>query len=254
MKRIVIALALLLIFGGVRLPLEIHLEKLQQAEGFHSAALNLPLRQQLGQMSFIAALSGFRSLVAVILWIEAHEAFQRVEWGRVAGMLNTVTTLQPKSTLYWDMSAWHMAYNASVYALDDVKKEQSPTLRAIEARRYWDIGKKMLENGIENNPDSSTLYASLGRLYADKYEDHLAASKAFSTAAAKPEALPYMQRRAAIELSKVPGQEPETYRQMKALYDSNPQNRVPTLITTLKRLEEKLGIPADQRIKEDNAQ
>lgn len=253
MKRIVIALVLLLVFGGARLPLEMRLQKLQQQAGFHSAALNLPLRQQLGQLSFIAALSGFRSLVAVILWIEAHEAFQKVEWGRVAGLLNTVTTLQPKSTLYWDMSAWHMAYNASVYALDDVKKQQSKTLRSIEAQHYWDLGKKFYEDGIRNNPDSAVLYAGLGRLYADKYEDHLAASKAFASAAAKPDALPYMNRRSAIELSQVPGQEQETYREMKALYDKDPRNRVPTVITTLKRLEEKLGIPADQRIKESNA-
>jgi hypothetical protein len=252
MKRAVIAIVLLLLFGAARLPYEIHLQKIQQAAGFNSATLNLPLRQQLGQMSFVAALSGFRSLVAAVLYIEAYETWQKLEWGRLAGLLQTVTTLQPKSTLYWDMAAWHMAWNASVAAMEN-KDQPSKILREREARKYWELGKKFYEDGLRNNPDSAELWKNLAILERDKFQDHAAASKAFEMSSTKPNAYGYTKRFAAYELAQVPGQERAAYDKLKALYDLSESEHSPTLIHTLKELEEKLGIPADQRIKETNA-
>jgi len=252
MRRVVIAIALLLLFGAARLPLEIHLAKLQQQAGFHTAKLDLPLRQQLGQSSFVAALSGFRSLVAVILWIQANDSWQKVEWGRMAGQLQNVTTLQPKSTLYWDMSAWHMAWNAAIAAMED-KSQPSEALRRLKQRQYFDIGKKFYEDGLLNNPDSAYLWERYGDLLSQKYEDHAAAFKAYKTAASKPGARPQMKREAAYELAKIPGRERDAYNEMKAIYDLGDKERLPSVIASLKRLEEKLGIPADQRIKESNA-
>jgi hypothetical protein len=252
MKPAIIAVALLLLFGAARLPFEIHLEKLQQKAGFHSVSLNLPLRQQLGQLSFVAALSGFRSLVAAVLWIDAHDAWQNVEWGRMAGLFQTVTTLQPKSILYWDMSAWHMGWNASIAALEN-KAQPSRILRERDQRKYWELGRKFYEDGLRNNPDSATLWRMLGTLERDKFEDHEAAMKAFETAATKPNAPSFMRRFAAYEMASVPGREREAYDRLKALYSEGADERKGTLVRILKQLEEKLGIPADQRIKEDNA-
>lgn len=249
MKQIGFVSIILLLFGGMRLPLEIHLEKLQQKAGFHSASLDLPLRQQLGQLSFVAALSGFRSLVAALLWIDAHEAWQRIEWGRMAGLLQTVTTLQPKSVLYWDMSAWHMAWNAAIAAMEN-KKQPSEILRRREQRKYWELGKKFYEDGLRNNPDSSELWARYGDLMRQQFEDHSAAAEAYDKAADRPNARPYLHRMAAYELTKVPNHEREAYDRLKALYDKGGSERQPSVISLLKHLEEKLGIPIDQRIKE----
>jgi len=252
MKRIAIAVALLFVFGAIRLPLEIGLQKEQRTAGFHSVP-TLSLRDQVSQNAFIAALSGFRSLVAAVLWIEAQTAWEDVEWGRMAGLFNTVTTLQPKSIVYWDMSAWHMAYNAAIAALEDKKKQPSEILRQRDERHYWELGKKFYEDGIRNNPDSGALWAGLGRLEAQKFEDHAAASKAFLTAATKPDALPYLRRLGAYELARVPGREKEAYGLLKSIYDEGEKQRLPTLVDLLKQLEVKLGLPADQRIKESNA-
>lgn len=251
-RRIAIAIALLLVFGAARLPLEIGLQKEQRAAGFHSVA-TLTLRDQISQNGFIAALSGFRSLVAAVLWIEAQTAWENVEWGRMAGIFRTVTTLQPKSTVYWDMSAWHMAYNAAVAALENKEKQPSEILRQREERHYWELGRKFYEDGIRNNPDSAALWAGLGRIESQKFEDHAAASKAFLAAASKPDALPYLRRMGAYELAQVPGREKEAYALLKSIYDEGEKERMPSLIRFLKQLEEKLGIPADQRIKEANA-
>ena len=83
MKPRLIAIAILLAFGVVRMRFEQQLSDEHRAAFFHGAQLNLDLRQQLGQMGFLAALSGFRAVVADVLWIEAHSAWERVEWGRM---------------------------------------------------------------------------------------------------------------------------------------------------------------------------
>jgi hypothetical protein len=251
MKRVAIALALLLVFGAVRLPLEIGLQKEQRAAGFHSVP-TLTLREQVSQNGFIAALSGFRSLVAAVMWIEAQTAWERLEWGRMAGLFRTVTTLQPKSTLYWDMSAWHMGYNASVAARDDKEKQPSEILRQRDERHYWELARTFYKDGIRNNPDSSQLWTNLGHLERQKFQDHAAAAQAYTTAATKPDSLPYLRRLGAYELAQVPGKEKEAYALLKSLYDESEKNHVPTLLTTLKQLEEKLGIPPSQRIKGNN--
>jgi hypothetical protein len=248
MKRVVIGLAALLAFGAARLPLEIHLDRLQRATGFRATSLDLPLREQVGQMGFVAALSGFRSLVAAVLWIEAHSAWEKVEWGRMAGLLSTVTTLQPKSILYWDMSGWHMAYNASQAALDDKKRQPSAILRQRAQQQYFDLGKKFYLDGLRSNPDSGALWENFAILERDKFQDHAAAAHAFAEAATKPDARPYERRFAAYELAQIPGREREAYEKLKALYDEGPTQRYPSLIHDIKVLEEKLGIPADQRI------
>lgn len=246
MKRAAIALGLVLIFGAARLPLEVHLTKLQREAGFRTVSLDLPLREQVGQMGFVAALSGFRSLVAAVLWIEAHNAWQDLEWGRMAGIFQTVTSLQPRSILYWDLSAWHMAWNASVAALEN-PEQPSRILRERAQRQYWELGRKFYEDGLRANPDSADLWEKLAILERDKFEDHAASARAFLTAAEKPGARPYFSRMAGYELAKVSGREREAYDVLKAAYDRG--DRQATLLRVLRELEEKLGVPADQRIK-----
>ena len=81
--------------------------------------LGLELREQVGQLGVVAALSGFRSVIADFLFIQAHVAWERTEWARVLLLFRQVTTLQPRSVLFWDMAAWHMAWNASAAAMND---------------------------------------------------------------------------------------------------------------------------------------
>jgi hypothetical protein len=46
----------------------------------------------------------------------------------------------------------------------------------------------------------------------------------------------------------VPDKEQEAYEQLKELYLEGPQQRVPTLLTLLKELEQKLAVPEDLRV------
>lgn len=247
MTRALTILLCLLLFGAVRVPLEHELTETHRRLHFQAIDFNLDLREQLGQLGFVAALSGFRSLVADALFIEAHGAWERTEWGRLLFLFRQITTLQPRVVLFWDMAAWHMAWNASAAAMNDPHQPRE-ALRLKVAREYFQLGKDFLERGIKSNPDRPELYEALARLYRDKLEDHSHASEFFAKAAALPGARSYTQRFAAYELAQCSGSESEAYAQLRALYDRGEQERLPTLLRHLKRLEIHLNIPPDQRI------
>jgi hypothetical protein len=247
MIRKVVAIILLAVFGAIRLPLEMKLDAEQKAAHLRKPVLNLDLRERVGQMGFLAALSGFRSPLAAMLWIEAHNAWEKTEWGRMAGLFDTVTILQPRSTLYWDMASWHMAYNASVAARED-KKQPSEMLRIRNEKQYIELGKHILENGIRNNPTSAFLYERLGVILRDKLNDHCGAGEAFLRASEQPNCPPYVSRFAGYEMAKCPDREREAYDLLLKLYNKGPEERKPSLVTTLQDLEKKLDIPEAQRI------
>jgi hypothetical protein len=247
MMRFLAVAAAVLTFGVTKLPAERALFVQHRQLHFRGVELNLDLREQLGQLGFIAALSGFRSIVADILFIQAHVAWERTEWGRVFLLFRQVTTLQPRVVLFWDMAAWHMAWNASVAAMSD-QTQPRLALRVKAQREYFALGKDFLERGIQNNPDRPQLYESLARLYKDKYQDHARASELFAKAAALPRAPSYDKRFSAYELSYCEGREREAYERLRQLYDAGENEHLPTLIKRLKVLEEKLNIAQDQRI------
>ncbi len=248
MGRKIIAVVLLGIFGALKMPLESALDASQKAAHLRKTVLDLSLRERVGQMGFLAALSGFRSPLAAYLWIEAHNAWERTEWGRMAGLFDTVTTLQPRSLMYWDMSGWHMAWNASIAALND-KSQPSEALRIRNQRQYFKLGEDYYKRGIKNNPNTYFLYERLAILQRDKLEDHCSAGENFLKASEQSDCPPYVARFAGYEMSKCPEREREAYDLLKKLYDKGPEEHKPTLITTLKELEKKLDVPADQRIK-----
>jgi tetratricopeptide (TPR) repeat protein len=245
--RLVIATCALLGLGAIKLPIELDLAVQHRQERLRGIEFNLDLREKLGQLGFVAALSGFRAAVADVLFIQAHVAWEQTEWGRVLLLFRQVTTLQPRSILFWDMAAWHMAWNASVAAMKDPRQPRL-ALRVKAQREYFALGKDFLERGIANNPDKPHLYEMLGRLYKDKYNDHEHAAECFAKAAALAGAPSYNKRFAAYELSYCEGREREAYTRLRQLYDLGAQERLPTLISRLKFLEDKLNIAAEQRI------
>jgi len=246
MRRALFAFAMLLAFGVMKLPAE-HAMSLQRRQSSSNDIFSLDLREKLGQVGFVAALSGFRAIVADFLFIQAHVAWERTEWGRVLFLFRQVTTLQPHVPLFWDMAAWHMAWNASAAAINDSSQPRM-ALRVKAQRDYFAIGKDFLERGIKNNPDTPELYEALARLYHDKLNDHERASEFYGKAARLPGAHSYDRRFSAYELSYCEGREGEAYQRLRALYDEGERERLPTLIKRLKFLEEKLAIPAERRI------
>jgi hypothetical protein len=247
MRRALYALGLLLLFGLVRLPFERQITRDLHAAHFLEYQLNLDVRAQAGQMGFIAALSGYRAVVADYMWIEAYTAWSRTEWGRMKLLLDTTTALQPRAVTFWDQAAWHMAWNAATNALEDRKKEPREGVRRQAAREYILIGEQYLTEGLKYNPTSEVLWEGLGRLHLEKMHDPCRAAHDYAMASRLPGAFPYVKRAAAYYLARCPGHEREAYEDLLRLYQ-NEDERLPTLLKTLDRLQKELGVPKEQQI------
>jgi len=241
------AVLILVVFGIIRMPIETKFAEERQSASIRNPKFTLNLRQQLGQMSFLAAVGGFRGLVSDYCYLNAHAEWSRVEWGRMKLNFDAATALQPHCILFWEQAGWHMAYNASVAARQN-RDEKREALRIKTEHEYWKIGEDYFIRGIANNPDSPTLYDRLGMLYRDKFQDHCKAADVL-TAGAKVKGAPvYMHRFAAYELAQCPGHEREAYDLLLGYYKKGEDERLPTLLKTLGNLQEKLHIPADQKI------
>lgn len=243
------ALALVGLFGVVRLPLEAGLTRERQAARFGAAPLGLSLREQLGQGGFLAALSGFRALVADGVWLQAHAAWEHVAYGRLHRLLDTATTLVPHHVEFWDAAAWHMAYNAAAHVREDAARQPRAALRRRAERQYILLGKDYAERGIVHNPDARDLHLRLGMILRDRLGDPGAAAAAFARAAGCPRALGFEHRFAAYSLAACPGREREAYWLLRFYHDFSERERLPTLERLLRELELKLDdLPAEQRV------
>lgn len=245
-RRLTILMAALLMFGALKWPIERQLAADQAKATFRTGTLNLSMRQQIGQQSFLAALSGFRSLVANFLWYQANEAWARTEWGRVANYVNIVTTLQPRDIRFWDEGAWQMGWNAASATLQDRKLREAQ--KQYTFRKYLEQAEAILKRGIANNPERWQLYFTLGNLYRDRFVDHCRAAEAYADAAQRKGAPGYMTRFVGYELAKCPGKEQEAYEHLKSLYLKGEQEHLPALLSSLEALQEKLNIPKEQRV------
>ena len=208
--------------------------------------LSIDLREQIGQSAFIAVLGGFRSVIADLLFIDAYSAWERTDWTYLLLRLRQATELQPRAILFWEMAGWHMAWNAGTAALEDDSKSQAARRRL--QHDYLELGKDFLVRGIAHNPEKPELYEALARLYRDKFHEHARAAENFEKASRLPGHASYDERFSAYELSYCEGREREAYDRLRTLYQRGEKERLPRLLNQLRAMEERLKIPANERI------
>jgi hypothetical protein len=153
----------------VKWPVESVITAERKAQKINTGRFNLAVRQQMPQLMAVALLGGFRGVVCDFVWINAHGAWERQEWFKMKQYFITVTTLQPMSVLYWETSAWHMAWNIS-YSVSQNPYESRAAKRELARRQWIEEGKRFLEKGIENVPERYNLYFHLGWLIMQKMD------------------------------------------------------------------------------------
>lgn len=245
MKGRVLGFLVLLAWGILKGPVESRLTQQMldgRLGGFKPSA---GLVRQAGQAGLIAALGGLRAAVADLLWIRAHIAWQDVQYGRMKLLFDACTAMQPRRVMFWDVSAWQMAWNGAAYVERSTPDEMD---RRREMTKFFKVGEAYLLRGIENNPDSWELYERLGALYREKFKDPQKSADAYDEASKRPGHLAFTRRFAAYQLAQVPGREREAYGRLLALYREGPQEWLDTLLKHLQLLERKLKIPPEQRV------
>lgn len=241
--KIIIVVALML---AAYLPAKLKIESNLASTHRLSDPLTLDLRERIGQTAFIAVLGGFRSVIADLLFIDGHIAWERTDWTHLLLRLRQVTELQPHALLFWDMAGWHMAWNASIASQSDESKPAGTRQRA--AREYIELGRDFLGRGIANNPRSPQLYEALARLNRDRLHNHAEAAENFLKASQLQGCAAYDERFSAYELSFCEGREEEAYRRLRSLYDRGEKERLPTLIARLRTMEQRLNVPQSERV------
>jgi hypothetical protein len=242
-KSLILA-AVWMAIGFLRMPFEAGLAATLAQQRLTTPKLEIGTREKIGQTSSAVALGGLRTLVATFLNLRAFTFFTEQKWSDVARTYDLIVDLAPRTRYYWETGAWHQAYNAASYYLND---SSLPPLRRKEAWRSSIIaGKSFLERGIRNNPDDWNLYANLGFLlsdpnkfpaFPDQNECFRQAAEAYRKASEYENALGYVKRSHLYALARVPGREADALALARSLYSLGGTNRPPTLLCLLYVLE-----------------
>lgn len=247
MKRKLQALLVILLLGIVKLPVEEAATSYLRQHRLLSPPPDMGVRDSIGQMGFAASLGGLRSLVASILYLQAYDAWTNIDWAKVDSLFQLITSLQPRFDRYWDEAAWHMAYNAASSYLNNQKLNS-----AIRGKLYHDHiqrGLDILHQGIRFNPDSPRLWNTLAETYERRVHDPKKAAESYLEVQRIMKNTRYG-RLAGYQYAQT--SDPELWKKgydlLKASYDRG--QRQPSLINTIKQLENQLKLPANQRISE----
>ena len=246
LKNTVIFIIALLGFGMIRLPLQERILEQEKNAGLLEEPVNLSSSDYLEQQLAMVSLGGLRSLVAAVLSMEAFDCFLISDWTNLERRYNQITALAPHSDFYWDNGSWHLGNNASSSYLDN--KRLSPLERREGFRKYIQKGRDFLQKGIKANPGSWYLYSLLGNMYSDTYRQPDFEKAAEVYRKARELGAPALTaRKEFYALARVPSKSREALKLGKELI-KDPRNRVPSLVTNIFVLENRLHVPEKDRI------
>lgn len=117
----------------------------------------------------LAAISGFRQVIAGLLWVRADSFFHSGNYDAILPLLRLITWLDPNWLDVYSTGAWHLMYN---FTDTDQRSD----------RRYLPVGIALLDEGIAANSTVFDLYKEKGWNYYDKIRDYDQAVKAYEQA------------------------------------------------------------------------
>ena len=210
-------------------------------QGFRDWSPGLSSRDQLTQAAFVGALGGFRSLVASVYHLKAHNSFVKKNWGEVERYRTVTASLQPKFWSYWDLAVWDMAWNAYGYYRGEAEEYGDDFkgwhIENIIMPTYLQKGIDFAKRGLAWLPDDYRLLKVIADIYDQKMGNAEKAAEWYLKASRKPEAPPHVYRAYAHQLTLCEGREEEAYRVTEDLY-RNSGDITLTLLRDLERLED----------------
>jgi len=255
LRRALLVALLLGLWAPVKIVWEQRIAQEQDYLRYRGAPMTRQLRDELGQGLTIGVLSGMRSVVADLVWLNVTTAWMNEDWWKMGTYINLCTALQPRAPIFWDMGAWELAWNASIASMQD--RTQPNELRRIKASRFWvDRGLEIYKRGIENNPTYWILWRDTGMLYDQRLKDYPNAAYYYQKASEQPGAPAYLERFPAIMYDDLHGKDDEkAYALWKDLWlrltpeqREEKQHWKEKIESNIRRLEQKLSVPKEKRV------
>jgi hypothetical protein len=171
-----------------------------------------------------------------------------LHWSEVESLLTLTTRLEPRFDLYWDDAGARLGLDAASYYRDD--KSRPSLHRKRLYREYVQRGIDFLTEGLKHCPESHRLHERLAYFYTDRVQpqNHRLAAEHF-LAAYRNGGLEFNERAAAYQMVKLDNDLAAwqlAYKILRKNYDMG--RRVPSVLRDLPVLEERLGVPAVERI------
>ena len=241
MKQKAINLAVILITltltGILRLSFEDKLSHQMRELELMPIKYDLDTRIALKQTGFTVGFGSLRPTIAAFMAQSAFDDHAKQNWQGLETKFNDIVLLDPKNLYYWDVGSWHMISNASSYYRDN--KDLPPIVRKNKFKLYIDKGTDFLERGIKMNPKSWKIRELLARRYADKFRlpDYAKAAEQYQILSSLPDVPPakkrYFRRHRLYSLNKIPEQHQQAYDLALKLYNEDPANRYPAVLTSI---------------------
>jgi tetratricopeptide (TPR) repeat protein len=128
-------------------------------------------RGQLPGEFILGAFTGFRQVIAGLLWVRSDSFFHQGNYDAILPLIRMITWLDPNWMDVYATGGWHMMYN---FTDTDQRSD----------RRYLVPGLALLNEGIANNPRVYDMYKEKGWNSFDKVKDFTEAAVAYRGALA----------------------------------------------------------------------
>jgi hypothetical protein len=106
----------------------------------------------------LAALAGFREMIAGILWVRADSFFDNGNYDAILPIIRLVTWLDPRQIDVYATGMWHIGYNFT----DEQQRSD---------RRYIPSALALGREGARRNPDTYEMFFETGWMWYHKIDD-----------------------------------------------------------------------------------
>src|SRR5687768_5374204 len=122
----------------------------------------------------LAAMAGFREMIAGILWVRADSFFDTGNYDAILPIIRLVTWLDPKNIDVYATGMWHIGYNFT----DEEQRSD---------RRYIKPAVALGKEGAANNPTTYEMFFETGWMWFHKIDDDYEQAVRWFTEAEKRE-------------------------------------------------------------------
>ena len=239
--KLLVVLAVLACVGWLRMPFEQRLSQQLTAAQLLSPSFDRESRASLSQKGFVASFGSLRPMLAAFTALSTTKYHGNSDWENLEQAIETTVLLDPYNGYYWDLGAWHLAYNASTSSLEN--DELAPLQAKQLFEQYISKGDNLYARGIAANPNDVHLRLERARLWSSRHkiEDYPKVAQILQKTLAECELSSGQVQRIRGDLFytllRIPERANEAYVLGRELYDESPNNRFPSLLNGLCALQ-----------------